>query len=407
MNIINDSGFDTEYIKSGQPDREKIKSFLLEAKGEGRTMADFAKVCGVSPATFSRLSNGKNIRPLSKDLVKAIIQNADARSRVSYSEFMQANGMTPRETSAGTIRVNTDPEFFDRLNDFTREYIPAYVIDKTKLSMYLRRAKGDDRTMAEFADACRKSMRDGTVSPSTFSRISNGNIEKPLSDEMLQAIVVNSADPAIDYQMLQYANGKIPADDDKRVRMANPREGFEKENFDQRQREREMRNVIADELTARGKVFQVFPRLPQGAVERGRTGLRVIYGNYAISVQGYEPPFWNIIINATGIENYDGAKKEYAIADFKRRLMDSFALVFLRDAWEPETFCRVKNSIAVSDPEAFEALEKMIEEVKVQSWISIILVDTAEQKVVREKHFNRKDGKTFSSIFDEPKSDFE
>ena len=39
-----------------------------------------------------------------------------------------------------------------KLND--EEYVEAHLPDKAKLAMYITQAKGENRTMAEFASAC-------------------------------------------------------------------------------------------------------------------------------------------------------------------------------------------------------------------------------------------------------------
>ena len=85
-------------------------------------------------------------------------------------------------------------------NDMNREYVAALVPDKLKLAELIKRAKGESRTMVEFAEKC------GVITASSFSRIMHGNMTKPLSRELINATA------RITYEDLMRANGMIPAD---------------------------------------------------------------------------------------------------------------------------------------------------------------------------------------------------
>ena len=71
-------------------------------------------------------------------------------------------------------------------NDMNREYVAALVPDKLKLAELIKRAKGESRTMVEFAEKC------GVITASSFSRIMHGNMTKPLSRELINAIFTNA-----------------------------------------------------------------------------------------------------------------------------------------------------------------------------------------------------------------------
>jgi len=83
--------------------------------------------------------------------------------------------------------------------------------------------------MAEFSIVCK------VKGPSTFSRIVNQLIDKPVSDELLIAIAENAADPVeVTLDMLMRANGKVPknenpehiSDINDRMRINSRREGI-------------------------------------------------------------------------------------------------------------------------------------------------------------------------------------
>lgn len=82
-----------EYIQAHVPDKARLATLLSEAKGSDRTMAEFAAACGVSASTFSRILNYKMTRPLDRDLIVLIAENADKRCFDALERLLQANGM--------------------------------------------------------------------------------------------------------------------------------------------------------------------------------------------------------------------------------------------------------------------------------------------------------------------------
>ena len=57
------------YMQTRVPDITELGNLLKKAKGSNRTMAEYAKECGVSPSTFSRIATGKITQPLSFETV--------------------------------------------------------------------------------------------------------------------------------------------------------------------------------------------------------------------------------------------------------------------------------------------------------------------------------------------------
>ena len=49
-----------DYIRESDPNMELLSAYTILAKGEDRSLNDFAKDCGVSTSTLSRLINKKN-----------------------------------------------------------------------------------------------------------------------------------------------------------------------------------------------------------------------------------------------------------------------------------------------------------------------------------------------------------
>lgn len=89
---------DGEYVQVRVPDKMRIAALLNEAKGD-RTMAQLAEACGVSASTLSRAVNGKITKPLTLELIKAIVDNAENAGEAFFEQLMRANGMMPKESA--------------------------------------------------------------------------------------------------------------------------------------------------------------------------------------------------------------------------------------------------------------------------------------------------------------------
>lgn len=81
------------YIRVREPDKEKLAELVLKAKGEKRSISAFARDCGVSTSTLSRLINMETTRANSDDLIAAIVENTDPESGVTRKELLDAHGL--------------------------------------------------------------------------------------------------------------------------------------------------------------------------------------------------------------------------------------------------------------------------------------------------------------------------
>lgn len=81
------------YRRVREPDKDKLADIVVRAKGKNRSLTEFAKTCGVSPSTISRIINKKTIKANSNDLIAAIAENADPAGGVTLSELLDAHGL--------------------------------------------------------------------------------------------------------------------------------------------------------------------------------------------------------------------------------------------------------------------------------------------------------------------------
>ena len=78
------------YCRIREPNIEYLSYLTFKAKGSKRSINEFAKECGVSPSTISRIINKKNTTPNSDKLIKAIAENADIDSEVTLDMLLDA-----------------------------------------------------------------------------------------------------------------------------------------------------------------------------------------------------------------------------------------------------------------------------------------------------------------------------
>lgn len=286
---------------------------------------------------------------------------------------------------------------YDEANDSLlneNNYIQSRVPDIAELGNLLKRGKGRNRTMAEYAKVC-------NASPSTFSRIATGKITQPLSFEVLVNIWRNAdKESRLIFLDLVRANGLVAKDFAERKEERHPGT-FERDEV-QYSTEREMKNIVMEELLARGLLVQQQRRIhidenvPSVLSGAGRAGM-------ILRIQGYEPKYWNIkTMSYIGIHRGFYGDEPVPEIDYECEgdwMFHTNAEIFLKDAWEPERTEKVKMSFVFMDRETLEAFEKNLKSAKVNGWFSLILVDCEKQEVVEERFVPRKDGKTMNSLF--------
>ena len=341
-------------------------------------------------------------------------------------------------------------------------YVPNGKPDTVALSQLILAAKGDERTMAQFAEACGNVPG---VSPSTFSRILNRTVKRPLSTAVLKAIAQNAANPEIvTFDKLLVANGMIRADEFKyfgssegqqnrqelrkkhgylahgqddvgydspgpgerlEERLAERQAAMEEVRNEERHMDREMRNVMI--ISARAEVEDV---ILSSLLNRGLLCAKVIYhtpkdgllnrgkvGDMVLRVRGEEPLYWgfNLVAPMESCEpspKRDGSVKwgpvsEYGRGWIQRRFVDIYSYMFLRDMWQKEDLKDVKISFVLFDEQLYDNFCEKMEKIRVNGHMSLILVDMNKGDVVSETMINRISGKPLKSLFDRERLDMD
>ena len=292
-------------------------------------------------------------------------------------------------------------------------YKQLYAPDATKLSMLLDMAKGPDRTMAEFVEACKGKGNVPSVSTPTFSRIKRGVLTRPVSDELLKIIAEHSDNPKVaNYDSLMRANGKVPKEEyNQNLTMYEM--GFGKSHSSYAAIKELVEGIITYDLIQKGQTVgklndELVKELAPDCYEEILDDSDFIY-----RIMGMDPLFYNYILadayitwmsvkdlNSTlgnvslkdrrnvsfySNENMNLVKSAGDNFSIKFFMSDHYPL-FIRDAWKPEVMKKSKTSFVFVSPLAYDKAKEFLKSAKLNSMFSLILVDLIERKVVKEEN---------------------
>ena len=91
---------EAKYVRVAPPMPDRVTELVKAMKGPGRTMAQFAKACGLSPSTLSRLINSSPDKPATQNLLTRLFEKRDPSCTITFDELMRANGMAPQRAES-------------------------------------------------------------------------------------------------------------------------------------------------------------------------------------------------------------------------------------------------------------------------------------------------------------------
>lgn len=279
-----------------------------------------------------------------------------------------------------------------------RSYKQIRTPDYAALANYVNRAKGDKRTMAQFAE-------DTGIGASTLSRIANMKIQKPLAIEVLFTIYENRADPQDDRLgiLLARANGLVSPE---RIGAMNERHSRYGRQYEEENRELMMKNGIIAGVAAAGiPIIKVenstmltrrqldVPLTYHGPVYN----FRMLIGPTVSGIDTWD--FYTYSGLVFGQDDPYPRNPEFMCRDAFRRIQHHL----LRDAWEPESLRNRKISIAFLDEEVFNLFVEAIRPAKVHNEFSALLLNRHTFSVIDEVWFpGQYTGLSNVSIFQMP-----
>ena len=249
------------------------------------------------------------------------------------------------------------------------EYIQVHTPDIMKIGEYVIKAKGVNRTMAQFAEEC-------GIGASTLSRIANGKITKPLSVDVVKAIYEHrDPESKISFDMFMAANGMRDREKHERMTSMRPNYSIREETMN---RERQAKNAIVAALLERDVPIMKVP----DSMEHRRTdapyGMNM-YFDFAFYIEDAPQQLWYFDVIPYKEDAHNPPRG--FIFD---RLSSLFAKIFLVDAWVPDYFRNQKTTFVFCDSKIYASVVEQYKEAPINSAITVMLVDTANEKVVEE-----------------------
>ena len=402
------------------------------------TAAHFSENVAESAAKNTAKNTAENVAENTADTGEIMAQPSEENAPLEVAE-----GEDPAEAPKRR-------HLLSRIAPGSIRYVPVGKPDTEALSRLILAAKGEERTMAQFAEACGNVPG---VSPSTFSRILNRTVKRPLSTALLKTIAENAANPEIvTYDKLLVANGMIKEDEFKyygssegqqnrtelrkkhgyiahagvRGESDQPGPGEREEvAAEERNMNSEMRHLMRMSAMAEVEEVIFFSLIKRGfqcakiryLAQKDELFVREMVGDLFLRVQGEEMHTWafNIVAPADSYmssPNGDGSVKWGPLTVrarnwIERRFIDYYCPLFLRDMWKKESLANVRISFVLFDEPLYDSLCEKLSKIKVNGHMSLILVDMNGGDVISETMLNRVGGEPAESLFDREKIDMD
>ena len=271
------------------------------------------------------------------------------------------------------------------------DYVLARQPNKPMMKKAVTGMKGSDRSMAEFAAVT-------GLSTSMLSRIVNGNYSKPISVEILQKIADGkSKDCTLDLKDLLEANGMIVKEEASRQ---NDGIYLQQAQLEQLKRGKDMQEIITDELFTRGVTIKKLRTLEKTELSYSKALSDERVCDLAIAV--FDEEFnleWEFEVIPYFREMDDTDRDDVILI---KKIIQKNAVVFLQDAWSPESYKHRKFSFCFADKDYFDKFIEALQFAKLNNRMSAILIDTNAGKVVDEYNFPCSNFPEIKSLFDLP-----
>ena len=263
---------------------------------------------------------------------------------------------------------------------FMNEYEQIRTPDFAAIASYVNRAKGMERSMAQFAEAT-------GIGASTLSRIVNGRSTKPLSKEYIVKIFEARANPdevqLLD--MLARANGMFPKEYADRVKRDDR---FAAKRNEEISREHMMKNaLIAGVVSAGLPVSQVVNQ------PLYRTSVVPAYiprrrGDFLLELATTDTnkplrKSWTFFLFPHMHDELDD-ERHLSVKRTVYNIIERLNGWFLMDAWDVDIVRGDKFSFCFVDEEIFQTFIETLQVAKLKTEMTAILMNPANYTVDRE-----------------------
>lgn len=257
------------------------------------------------------------------------------------------------------------------------EYVLIRTPDILQLGELITRAKGPNRTMAQFAEEC-------GVGASTLSRIANAKITKAVSLENLQAIYEHRDENAdFSFELLARSDGFLPKE--MAERFQSRRSSVERSRNDERCVQNTIVTALLDRHIGIQKLSE-FARMKETKYPWMRPSL-----SFALkTVETVKK--WDFYFFMGRLENDPERSNRVPPNSFvMMRLAERFSRLFLMDAWQPELLDETRSTIVFVDDMLFNNFVDTYKGAPIQTAITAMLIDTEKGQILREEWLSSKD----------------
>ncbi|MCR4612294.1 MAG: AraC family transcriptional regulator [Lachnospiraceae bacterium] len=297
------------------------------------------------------------------------------------------------------------------------KYIQVNLPDWDEMARLINRAKGSKKTMGEFANEC-------GISPATFTRIVKQYYKKPLSFEMMDDIAKNALPEsevtirdflkAMGYQDEDEYDKNRPIDDDKfkyksvlTFDEAHEHSRKEVQLKHASWKDKAIYETVLLKLDEMDMGYSaIFVRNPRKyseieskfAFDVQVSGIKDFCGGRCstFSIEKHEPKYVKFIPFDEEEEVINMYKSDGALL---RYLIDKYAALFLQDSWEPEYATDIMYTITFFEKRCYKVFCEAMKNVKVNNYMSVLLIDYKNYKIIDEMMIERVDGIKKESVF--------
>lgn len=284
------------------------------------------------------------------------------------------------------------------------KYKPKFTPDWDALVSDLYYMKGRNRSMRQFAKAC-------GLSPATMTKLVNKEYKNRLSLKMLKKFLRGSEENTNNglknlmvsllrdngYILESELNENPNYGDDTQVLSNELKYGIHPKNLHQ---------ILSNALFERGlsytvindpNVFRLKIRREEGEDKRSdipesKLGMIAYDGRYGVvtyHIQGYEPMYLKYLSLANEIKI---VSKETLWNCLDTCMV---SMLFLRDAWDPEATRNFSYTIVFRMESVFNIFVEIMKDIRVNNYISAILVDMESKTIIDEFAIPRVEGESF------------
>jgi len=260
-----------------------------------------------------------------------------------------------------------------------RGYQQLRTPDYAALANSVNRAKGPNRTMAQFAE-------DTGISASTLSRIVNMNIKKPLSIDMIIKIFEQRANPDDEYllELLTRANGLVRKELAEKMKVKASVSARRNAEIN---RELMMKNAIIAGVVACGMPIGRVLNTPMLHPDDRHPLMPSRAGDFVLEFQE------DSIISGTNQWSFflfgmicddEETERPRSSRFYLNWVFEKLNPWFVVDAWEPERLKGMKLSFAFVDSKLFDDFREAVQNAKLHTEMTILLLDQTNYSVLTE-----------------------